>query len=43
MIDVSHGNSSKDYLRQIAVAHDVAAQIVSDMEASGVLAAFKAT
>jgi 3-deoxy-7-phosphoheptulonate synthase len=27
MIDVSHGNSSKDHLRQIAVAHDVAAQI----------------
>jgi 3-deoxy-7-phosphoheptulonate synthase len=27
MIDVSHGNSSKQYQRQIAVAHDVAAQI----------------
>ncbi len=27
MIDVSHGNSSKDYLHQIAVAHDVAAQV----------------
>ena len=29
MIDVSHGNSAKDYLRQIAVAHDVAKQIAS--------------
>ena len=27
MIDVSHGNSSKQYQRQIEVAHDVAAQI----------------
>jgi 3-deoxy-7-phosphoheptulonate synthase len=27
MIDVSHGNSSKQYQRQIAVANDVAAQI----------------
>jgi len=27
MIDVSHGNSSKEYRRQIAVAHDVAGQI----------------
>jgi 3-deoxy-7-phosphoheptulonate synthase len=27
MIDVSHGNSAKDHLRQIAVAHDVAAQV----------------
>ena len=29
MIDVSHGNSAKDYLRQIAVAHDVAQQIAN--------------
>ena len=29
MIDVSHGNSSKDHLRQIAVAHDVAGQIAN--------------
>jgi 3-deoxy-7-phosphoheptulonate synthase len=29
MIDVSHGNSSKQHLRQIAVAHDVAAQIAA--------------
>src|SRR5215212_2653658 len=27
MIDVSHGNSAKDHLRQVAVAHDVAGQI----------------
>jgi 3-deoxy-7-phosphoheptulonate synthase len=27
MIDVSHGNSSKSHLRQIEVAHDVAAQV----------------
>ena len=27
MIDVSHGNSSKQYQRQISVAHDVAGQI----------------
>ena len=27
MIDVSHGNSAKDPVRQIAVAHDVAARI----------------
>ena len=27
MIDVSHGNSAKDYLRQIPVAHDVAGQV----------------
>ena len=27
MGDVSHGNSAKDYLRQIAVAHDLAQQI----------------
>ncbi len=27
MIDVSHGNSSKQHQRQIAVAHDVAAQV----------------
>jgi 3-deoxy-7-phosphoheptulonate synthase len=27
MIDVSHGNSSRDYRRQVPVAHDVAAQI----------------
>jgi len=27
MIDVSHGNSSKQYQRQVEVAHDVAAQI----------------
>ena len=29
MIDVSHGNSSKQYLRQIAVAHNVAGQIAA--------------
>ncbi len=29
MIDVSHGNSGKQYLRQIAVAHDVAGQIAA--------------
>ncbi|MGZ5239130.1 MAG: 3-deoxy-7-phosphoheptulonate synthase [Caldimonas sp.] len=29
MIDVSHGNSAKDPLRQIAVAHDVAGQIAA--------------
>jgi 3-deoxy-7-phosphoheptulonate synthase len=29
MIDVSHGNSSKQHQRQIAVAHDVAGQIAS--------------
>ena len=29
MIDVSHGNSSKQYQRQIAVAHDVAGQIAA--------------
>ena len=27
MIDVSHGNSSKDHRRQVGVAHDVAGQI----------------
>ena len=27
MIDVSHGNSSKDHRRQVSVAHDVASQI----------------
>jgi 3-deoxy-7-phosphoheptulonate synthase len=27
IIDVSHGNSAKDHLRQVAVAHDVAGQI----------------
>jgi 3-deoxy-7-phosphoheptulonate synthase len=27
MIDVSHGNSSKDHRRQVSVAHDVAGQI----------------
>jgi 3-deoxy-7-phosphoheptulonate synthase len=27
MIDVSHGNSGKDYRRQVAVAGDVAAQV----------------
>jgi len=27
MIDVSHGNSGKQYQRQIAVAHDVAVQV----------------
>ncbi|MEO8523172.1 MAG: 3-deoxy-7-phosphoheptulonate synthase [Caldimonas sp.] len=32
MIDVSHGNSSKDYLRQVAVAHEVAAQIANGDE-----------
>ncbi len=32
MIDVSHGNSSKDHLRQIAVAHDVARQIAKGDE-----------
>ncbi len=30
MIDLSHGNSSKQHQRQIAVAHDVAAQIAQD-------------
>ncbi|MEP7300754.1 MAG: 3-deoxy-7-phosphoheptulonate synthase [Caldimonas sp.] len=29
MIDVSHGNSAKEPLRQIAVAHDVAQQVAS--------------
>jgi 3-deoxy-7-phosphoheptulonate synthase len=29
MIDVSHGNSSKQYARQIEVAHDVAGQIAA--------------
>jgi 3-deoxy-7-phosphoheptulonate synthase len=29
MIDVSHGNSAKDHLRQIDVAHDVARQIAA--------------
>ncbi len=29
MIDASHGNSSKQYQRQIAVAHDVAGQIAA--------------
>jgi 3-deoxy-7-phosphoheptulonate synthase len=29
MIDVSHGNSAKRYERQIAVAHDVAAQVAA--------------
>ncbi len=29
MIDVSHGNSGKQYLRQIAVAHEVAGQIAA--------------
>jgi len=29
MIDVSHGNSSKQYRRQIEVAHDVANQIAA--------------
>ena len=29
MIDVSHGNSSKQHLRQIAVAHDIAEQIAA--------------
>jgi len=29
MVDVSHGNSSKQHQRQIAVAHDVAAQIAA--------------
>jgi len=27
MIDVSHGNSSKDHRRQVSVAHDVASQV----------------
>jgi len=29
MIDVSHGNSSKQHRRQIDVAHDVAAQVAA--------------
>ena len=29
MVDVSHGNSSKQHQRQIVVAHDVAAQIAA--------------
>jgi 3-deoxy-7-phosphoheptulonate synthase len=29
MIDVSHGNSGKSYLRQIEVARDVAAQVAA--------------
>jgi len=29
MIDVSHGNSSKQHQRQITVAHEVAAQIAA--------------
>jgi len=27
MVDASHGNSSKDFRRQLAVVHDVAAQL----------------
>ena len=38
MIDVSHGNSSKKYLRQIEVAHDVAGQIAAgDRRITGVM------
>jgi len=38
MIDVSHGNSSKQYRRQIDVAHDVAAQIAAgDAGITGVM------
>jgi 3-deoxy-7-phosphoheptulonate synthase len=38
MIDVSHGNSSKQYQRQIAVAHDVAQQIAAgDRRITGVM------
>ncbi len=38
MIDVSHGNSSKQYQRQIEVAHDVAAQIAAgDRRITGVM------
>ena len=38
MIDVSHGNSSKQYQRQIEVAHDVAVQIAGgDRRISGVM------
>ena len=29
MIDVSHGNSSKQHVRQIDVAHDVARQVAA--------------
>src|SRR6185436_16529135 len=38
MIDVSHGNSSKQHQRQIAVAHDVAAQMAAgDRRITGVM------
>ncbi|MEO7336188.1 MAG: 3-deoxy-7-phosphoheptulonate synthase [Caldimonas sp.] len=38
MIDVSHGNSSKDYRRQVTVAHDVAGQIAAgDRRITGVM------
>jgi 3-deoxy-7-phosphoheptulonate synthase len=38
MIDVSHGNSSKQHQRQIDVAHDVAAQIAAgDRRITGVM------
>jgi 3-deoxy-7-phosphoheptulonate synthase len=37
MIDLSHGNSSKDHLRQITVAEDVARQIGSDGPIFGVM------
>ena len=38
MIDVSHGNSSKQHRRQIEVAHDVATQIAAgDRRITGVL------
>jgi 3-deoxy-7-phosphoheptulonate synthase len=38
MVDVSHGNSSKQYRRQIEVAHDVARQIAAgDRRITGVM------
>jgi len=38
MIDVSHGNSSKQYQRQIEVVHDVASQIAAgDRRVTGVM------
>jgi len=37
MVDLSHGNSGKDHLRQIAVAEDVARQIASPSHIFGVM------
>jgi 3-deoxy-7-phosphoheptulonate synthase len=37
MIDVSHGNSGKSYLRQVEVARDVAAQVAGDARIIGVM------